>query len=286
MMNPKDRAKEKFRKLFKEFLKKQNLVNQIQDEKGDWTIKGFIDIYKKIYEINTDTKLISKILEIQILPFILLFGKTYNYEIELPKSQNIYPDFTLIDLKLNQKIALDLKTTYKEDGKPKGFTLGSHRTYFKDRNSTRNIMYPYKEYAGHFVLGLIYERVEKEEKNIKVYSLEQLKKIMSSIKNIEIFLCEKWQIASDKQGSSNTANIGSVKDLEKLKNCEGIFTIFGREGEEIFDDYWINYGIINPKTGKKITSLEEFLEYKNRKDLVKLLKDYLGKQDEGINSTD
>ncbi len=273
-MDPKDKAKEKFKKLFKEFLRKQNLLDKIQDEDGNWTIKGFIDIYKKVYEINTDTKLISKILEIQILPFIFQFGKIYNYEIELPRSQNIYPDFTLIDLELNQKIALDLKTTYKDGGKPKGFTLGSHGTYFKDRNSTKNIMYPYKEYAGHFILGLIYERVEKNEKNIKVYSIKELKEIISSIKNIEVFLCEKWQIASDKQGSSNTANIGSIKDLEKLKNCQGIFTIFGKEGEEIFDDYWINYGIINPKTGKKITSLDDFLEYKNRKDLVKLLKDY------------
>ena len=114
-----------------------------------------IDVYKKVYEINTDTKLISKIIEIQILPFILKFGKEFNYKVELPKSQNIYPDFTLIDLELNQKIALDLKTTYKENGKPKGFTLGSHGTYFKDRKSTKNIMYPYNEYAGHFILGII-----------------------------------------------------------------------------------------------------------------------------------
>ncbi len=121
---------------------------------------------------------------------------------------------------------------------------------------------------------VIYERVEKDEKSIKIYSVDSLKEIVSSIKNIEVFLCEKWQIASDKQGSSNTANIGSVKDLEKLKNCRGVFTAFGNEGEEIFDDYWINYGIVNPKTGQQITSLEEFLEYKNRKDLVELLKNY------------
>lgn len=203
------------------------------------------------------------------------FGKKYNYEVELPKSQNIYPDFTLIDKKLKGKIALDLKTTYRENGKPKGFTLGSHGTYFKDRESTKNIMYPYSEYAGHFVLGIIYDRVEKQEVDIGIYKLEDIEKIISSIKNVEIFLCEKWEIASDKQGSHNTANIGSIKDIERLKNCKGIFTIFGSEGEEIFDDYWINYGIIDPKTKKKITNLKDFLKYKNRKDLLKTLEEYL-----------
>ncbi|NPA51646.1 MAG: restriction endonuclease [Aquificae bacterium] len=267
------------------FLRKERLLDRIQDESKNWTVKGFIDRDKNIYEITSDTKLISKILEIQILPFILKFGKEYKYEVKLPKHQNTYPDFTLIDLELNQKIALDLKTSYKEKGKLKGFTLGSHGTYFRDRNSTKNIMYPYKEYAGHFILGLIYERVEKSDIDVKVYSIDDLEKIVSSIKNIEIFLCEKWQVASDKQGSSNTANIGSIKDLEKLKNCEGIFTIFGEEGEEIFDDYWINYGIINPKTKEKIKNVKEFLEYKNRNDLIDILKKSSGENDEDTNST-
>ncbi len=270
--------KEKFKSEFLTFLIKEiNILDELQDNTKNWSVKGFIDIKKQIYEIDTDTKIISKILELQILPFIKQFCKKYGFELEIADTQNKYPDFTLIDKKNNIKIALDLKTTYKEKGKPKGFTLGSHGTYFKNRKSIKNIMYPYNEYVAHFVLGILYERVNKQ--NTGIYKLENLEKIKSSIRDVEIFLCEKWQIASDKQGSSNTANIGSITDIEKLRNCKGVFTIFGEEGEEIFDDYWINYGeIINPKTNKKILSLDEFLEYKNRKDLLQKLRNYKGEK--------
>ncbi len=43
--------------------------------------------------------------------------------------------------------------------------------------------------------------------------------------------------------------------------------MFSKLGEAWFDDYWINYGNITIKTPagvrKKITSLKEFVEYRN-----------------------
>ena len=38
----------------------------ISTEDGDWVVKGFIDVYKNIYTISTDTKVISKIIELYI----------------------------------------------------------------------------------------------------------------------------------------------------------------------------------------------------------------------------
>lgn len=43
----------------------------ISCEDGSWTVKGFIDIYKTIYTISTDTKIVSKIIELHIFPKIL-----------------------------------------------------------------------------------------------------------------------------------------------------------------------------------------------------------------------
>lgn len=41
---------------------------------------------------------------------------------------------------------------------------------------------------------------------------------------IDIFLLqEKWQIASDKTGSGNTKNIGSIKNVADLVNGNGVF---------------------------------------------------------------
>ena len=34
---------------------------------GDWVVKGFIDVYRNIYTISVDTKVVSKIIELQLV---------------------------------------------------------------------------------------------------------------------------------------------------------------------------------------------------------------------------
>ena len=100
-----------------------------------------------------------------------------------------------------------------------------------------------------------------------VTTVKNLKSITSVIKDFDFFVSEKWKIASDKQGSGNTANIGSIVDIADLKEGNGIFS---KLGEEWFDEYWINYGSATMlKDGKvtKITTLKDFLEFKGRTDL-------------------
>lgn len=93
-----------------------NLKEYVSTETGEWTIKGFIDIYKNIYTISSDTKIVSKILEIHLFPIILQFAEKYGYKIELADHQNYYPDLTLIDIDNDEiKFALDIKTTYRKD---------------------------------------------------------------------------------------------------------------------------------------------------------------------------
>nr|MBP7497503.1 hypothetical protein [Bacteroidales bacterium] len=46
--------KEDFKKKLKEFAKL--IMSNISDDRGQWTIKGFIDIYKNIYTLSSDTK--------------------------------------------------------------------------------------------------------------------------------------------------------------------------------------------------------------------------------------
>jgi hypothetical protein len=38
------------------------LRKQVTTDRGDWTVKGFIDVYKQIYTISLDTKVLSKVL--------------------------------------------------------------------------------------------------------------------------------------------------------------------------------------------------------------------------------
>jgi len=257
-----------FLKSLREFV--EGLREHISNGDDEWTIKGFIDVYKNIYSISIDTKIVSKILEIHLFPKILEFAVENSFRIVLPDHQNYYPDMTFISTKNeNIKYALDLKTTYRLDDYPgfcNGFTLGSHGEYFSNRTSSKNIQFPYKEYKGHFILGIIYTRnVIEEDIEGKVYKLRELKSITSVIKDFQFFVCEKWKIASDKSGSGNTANIGGISKIEDIINCNGMFK---KLGEKWFDDYWMNYGKIKVKgkdgKEKKITTLRDFLIFRGK----------------------
>lgn len=52
-------------------------------QNDEWTIRGFIDVLKNIYTISTDTKIISKILELHLFPHFLSFAEQIGYDIEL-----------------------------------------------------------------------------------------------------------------------------------------------------------------------------------------------------------
>jgi hypothetical protein len=167
------------------------------------------------------------------------FATDFDYELILPKHQNHYPDASLRS-KSNPNIlfAVDLKTTYRNMKKPaecNGFTLGSHGTYFHERKGTKNITFPYDDYTGHFSLCIIYDRENIEIDETKTYTIET---VPTPISNFIVFLSEKWKIASDKSGSDNTANIGSIKNIKALMEGKGIFSKYD---EHMFDSYWLNY---------------------------------------------
>ena len=121
---------------------------------GDWVVKGFIDVYRSIYTISVDTKVVSKIIELLLFPVISQFTREQGYRMILSEHQNHYPDITLIAPD-ETKIALDVKSTYRKSAESvSGFTLGAFTGYFRQRRSTKNITFPYEQYSGHFVLGI------------------------------------------------------------------------------------------------------------------------------------
>jgi hypothetical protein len=73
-----------------------DLKSHISTQDGQWTVKGFIDIYKNVYTISSDTKIVSKILEIHLFPKILQFAHANDYKIVLADHQNYYPDILLV----------------------------------------------------------------------------------------------------------------------------------------------------------------------------------------------
>jgi len=86
-MEPADKAKYKtdFKRALDQFADK--LEAYVSADNGDWTVKGFIDVYKNIYTISSDTKIVSKILEIHIFPQILQFAESIGYDIVLAEKK-------------------------------------------------------------------------------------------------------------------------------------------------------------------------------------------------------
>lgn len=235
---------------------------------GEWTIRGFIDIFRNVYPVSTDTKVISKVLELHLFPLFLSFAEANGYHMEPASRQNWYPDLSFVHKEnADIKFAVDLKTTFRDEKRPdfcNGFTLGSHGEYFIRRESGKNIQYPYGQYSGHFCVGMIYSRnrtLPPEE--TMVYSVNEIESIPAAVRNFIFFAEEKWKIASDKSGSGNTANIGSVRKIEDIITGNGVFA---KAGEAFFDDYWANFGLLQIPTGqggyKKLSSFAEYLAYR------------------------
>jgi Restriction endonuclease EcoRV len=237
-------------------------------EDGQWAVKGFIDTYRNVYSISSDTKITSKILEIHIFPELVAFAARNGFELVLTEHQNHYPDMSFVSLlQPHIKFAVDLKTTYRRRDQPhrcNWFTLGSHGEYFRNRTSTKNIRFPYSSYLGHFCLGVIYDRaIGATIDETIVTGVDDIASITSVMSNMQFFLAEKWRLASDRRGSGNTANIGSIDLIEDVLVGGGMFSLLG---EEWFDEYWMNYGLILVPDGKggssKITKLTDFVAYK------------------------
>lgn len=243
-------------------------LGQYIAQNGEWTIRGFIDIFKNVYTISSDTKIVSKILELHLFPHFLAFAEEIGYDVELAAFQNWYPDFTFISKSDKSiKFAVDIKTTYRDEEYPgfcNGFTLGSHGKYFINRKSKKNIQYPYDDYSGHFCLGIIYSRNELDKYDeTRIYSTDDVEQIPAVIRDFIFFAEEKWRIASDKGGSGNTANIGSINNISDILAGNGVFA---NAGEELFDDYWANFGKMEvpDKNGvrRKLSSFDDYLKYR------------------------
>lgn len=238
----------------------------ISTKEKDWIIKGFIDIYKNVYTISLDTKIISKVLELLIFPLMQQFAKDNFLRLELSPQQNFYPDLTFIDRKNQKLFAVDIKTTYRIDEKKvNGMTLGAFTGYFRNRDSSKNIAFPYCQYSGHYVLGIIYSQNEAVIDERKTYSIEELQSIPSVIHDFKFFAQPKFKIATSRPGSGNTKNIGAITSIDELIQGEGPFSELG---EEIFDDYWMYY-LTNDMAKtldmeRPYTNLKEYHNYKNK----------------------
>lgn len=220
----------------------QEEVKQFNDHlstpDGDWTVKGFIDIFRNVYTISGDTKVVSKLIELMLFPYFIAFSEKYHYKMVLSREQNHYPDISFVD-EAGNRFAVDLKSTYRtRPNIVNTMTLGAFTGYFRQRESKKNITFPYGSYAGHFVLGVVYSRAEIKADEFRIHRVADLEQIPSVVRDMQFFAQPKYRIAKDLPGSGNTKNIGAVSRLTDLLEGNGPFAALG---EKVFDDYWMYY---------------------------------------------
>jgi hypothetical protein len=269
----------------------ESFAKAVATDEGGWIVKGFIDVYRRIYTISVDTKIVSKVLELLLFPMFVEFGKQHGLKIELCPQQNFYPDLTFIHEETGRKFAVDIKSTYRTgDTEVNGMTLGAFTGYFRKRDSNKNTLYPYSQYEGHFVLGVIYSKCDEVADERKQFTLDDLPKIPSVVKEFRFFAQPKYRIATYRPGSGNTKNIGSVVKIDQLVNGTGPFACLG---EEVYDDYWMFYLTLDMartlSVTRPYTNLKTFLEYKERgvdtlraheKEIAQMAEDEAGKAEE------
>ena len=237
------------------------LFNEKLEEKDiDWEVSGLASSDGRLFSLGSDSKLIGRIFELISYNILQEIADENGMILYPSKAQTVYPDFTLMRNEDDmEKIAVDIKTTYRKflkSGKPSGyvFTLGSFASYM--RNGTKNISYPYNEYAKHYVIGFVYTRNENASEG-QMFDIKDLDKLPVPYKDVEVFVQEKYKISGDKPGSGNTENIGSFKTnkMEYLVNGEGPFSELGID---VYEDYWAGYKKFRGEAS--YTSLDGYFE--------------------------
>ena len=225
-------------------------------------VRGNIRANSMVSPLSSDTKFLSKIFEDHFLSQIDKFADNMGFKSIAPKAQNYYPDRTIIynDIKL----AIDVKSSYKTgESQISGMTLGTFVGYFRNNSSSKNIMFPYDEYAAHFIFGAIYDRISTDE--TRKYPIEKLAELPTPFGDVDYMFHEKYRIASDYPGSGNTKNIGSVKDIKSLINGTGPFRDLG---EKVFEHYWKNYMTSDmarkKKTQRPFRNIDEYKQFLQR----------------------
>jgi hypothetical protein len=220
-------------RLFNEKISKKNV---------NWTIKGLVDENDIVFSLGSDSKLIGRIFEIITHNILKEIAEENGYTLEPSESQTVYPDYTFVNNIDNSKIAVDIKTTYrdyKKNGQVKSFVycLGSYKSYI--RKNTKNIKYPFDEYEQHYAICFLYDRNKNAQEGLEL-PLKDIDKLNIPYDNVQCAIQEKYKIVGDYPGAGNTENIGSFKtnNFQDIIDGNGPFTVLG---EDIMLDYWAYY---------------------------------------------
>jgi hypothetical protein len=242
---------------------KDLLLKELDAMSDAYCVCGVVDQSGKVYPLGADTKVLSTIFELIARPAVYRVAAKLGCTVIEPTVQNHYPDFTLHKGDGDKKkIAIDVKTTYRHPiNGTFSYTLGGYTSFIRPGNERKNIVFPFTDYAEHWVIGFVYDRIaQKKAAAEHVYDVKEIKNIALPFNNVDVFVQEKWRISSGRAGSGNTTNIGSITgNLAQFQKGAGPFT-----NEDEFLEYWRGYGRTASDRAGAYSTVEEFRRLKKR----------------------
>ncbi|MBC8401799.1 MAG: type II restriction endonuclease [Candidatus Marinimicrobia bacterium] len=218
-----------------------DLITEEYKDKIDFELVGLLTRTSEVYTLSYDSKILSGIFEILCEPIVAKICTRNKLCLE-KSSQTFYPDFTIFQDRDGMKHAVEIKSTYrrfnkKNEVKPFIYTLGSYKSYLRDPQGKKNILYPYHEYCKHWIIGFLYSRNPACE-GTEIKQVIEAASLQTPFIDIEWFIQEKHKIAGRIRGSGNTTNIGSIKSnvMKDFQNGK-----MGFKSKAEFDEYWRNY---------------------------------------------
>lgn len=237
----------------------KNLVErELSELTGYYDVCGIIDRQNRVYPLGSDTKVLSTIFELITRPIIYRLAKTLSLNVFEPIAQNHYPDFTLLKNEADpNKIAIDVKTTYRNKNGKFCYTLGGYTSFIRPGNESKNIAFPFGDYQSHWIIGFVYDRIApKKAAASHIFTGDELAEIPLPFENVDYFMQEKWKISSDRAGSGNTTNIGSIMgNIQDFDKGRGVF-----KDEEEFLEYWRGYRRTKAERDGVYKNIQEFRE--------------------------
>lgn len=233
------------------------ILKTLSEVQNGYSLCGIVDRRARVYPLSSDTKVISALFEIVARQAIVTYANHMELQMIEQTKQNYYPDFTLTRRgKDNEKIAIDVKTTYRREGQERfSYTLGSYTSYIHPEAEKKNIVFPYSQYSQHWIVGFVYKRATAgRNASGLIYSFDTLENIPIPFNGVEVFMQEKWRIAGDRAGSGNTTNIGSiVGTISDFNAGNGVFI-----SEEEFLEYWRGYKRTEQERRSSYSNIREF----------------------------
>ena len=270
-----------------EFLEKlqahaASFAKAVATKEGEWIIKGFIDIYRRIYTISVDTKIVSKVLELLLFPMFVDFGKKHGLKIELCPQQNFYPDLTFTHERSDRRFAVDIKSTYRDSPtEVNGMTLGAFTGYFRNRDSNKNTLYPTANTQAISSLASSIPNAVTSPTNASSSRWKTCRRFPPSSKTSSSSPSQvSNRLLPPRQRQHEEHRLG---DKHRAVVGNGPFAPLG---EEVYDDYWMFYLTRDMAEALSVQrpymNLKTYLEYKKRgidvlrkheKDIAKLAED-------------